>query len=121
MGAGRATEQRQARKRRATSAGTFATQRSVSSRQHRLACTAPESFAPGDATFHAGWTLHRAPANRTDRMCEVMTVIYFADGTRVGPLDHPNRRFDRDAWLPGCEPGEPAASPKNPVLWRGGG
>jgi hypothetical protein len=45
-------------------------------------------------------------------------VIYFADGVRVGPLDHPNRRFDRDVWLPGCEPGQPAASPKNPVLWR---
>ena len=84
---------------------------------HRLTCTAPESFAPGDATFHAGWTLHRAPPNRTERMREVMTVIYFADGTRVGPLDHPNRRFDRDAWLPGCEPGELAASPKNPVLF----
>ena len=85
---------------------------------HGLACTGPERFAPGDATFHAGWTLHRAPPNRTERMREVMTVIYFADGARVGPLDHPNRRFDRDAWLPGCEPGQPAASPKNPVLWR---
>ena len=85
---------------------------------HGLRCTEPESFAAGDASFHAGWTLHRAPPNRTERMREVMTVIYFADGTRVGPLDHPNRRFDRDVWLPGCEPGQPAASPKNPVLWR---
>jgi hypothetical protein len=62
--------------------------------------------------------MHRAAANRTDRMREVMTIIYFADGTRVGVLDHPNRRFDRDVWLSGCEPGEPAAGPKNPVLWR---
>jgi len=38
----------------------------------------------------------------------------------VGPLDHPNRRFDRDVWLAGCEPGELAAGPKNPVLWRRG-
>jgi hypothetical protein len=51
-------------------------------------------------------------------MREVMTIIYYADGTRVGPLDHPNRRFDRDVWLAGCEPGELAAGPKNPVLWR---
>jgi len=86
--------------------------------RHGLVCTAPEAYAPGDATFHAGWTLHRAPPNETAQMREVMTVIYFADGARVGPLDHPNRRFDRDAWLPGCEPGMPAASPKNPVLWR---
>jgi ectoine hydroxylase-related dioxygenase (phytanoyl-CoA dioxygenase family) len=85
---------------------------------HGLPCTEPEPFAPGDASFHAGWTLHRAPPNRTERMREVMTVIYFADGARVGPLDHPNRRFDRDVWLPGCEPGAPAASAKNPLLWR---
>ncbi len=74
-------------------------------------------FRAGDATFHAGWTLHRAPANRSGRMREVMTIIYFADGTRVGPLDHPNRRFDRDVWLPGCEPGDLAASERNPLLY----
>ena len=50
-------------------------------------------------------------------MREVMTVIYFADGTKVTPLDHPNRRLDRDMWLPGCEVGEPAASRLNPVLY----
>ena len=88
--------------------------------EHGLACTEPEVFAPGDATFHAGWTMHRAPPNHTARMREVMTIIYFADGTRVGPLDHPNRRFDRDVWLAGCEPGDLAAGPKNPVLWRRG-
>jgi hypothetical protein len=75
------------------------------------------SFQPGDASFHSGWTLHRAPGNASDRMREVMTVIYFADGTRVAPLDHPNRRFDRDVWLPGCEPGDAAASDLNPVLF----
>jgi ectoine hydroxylase-related dioxygenase (phytanoyl-CoA dioxygenase family) len=75
-----------------------------------------DSFAPGDASFHTGWTLHSAPENTTDVMREVVTVIYFADGARVAPLDHPNRRFDRDTWLPGCAPGELAASPLNPVL-----
>ena len=82
-----------------------------------FAVTGPESMRTGDATFHSGWTLHGAPPNASAATREVMTVIYFADGTRVGPLDHPNRRFDRDAWLPGCEPGELAASPKNPVLF----
>lgn len=77
-----------------------------------------EPFAPGDATFHTGWTLHRAPRNDTGRMREVMTIIYFADGTPVGPLDHPSRRFDRDVWLAGCAPGDPAAGPLNPVLYR---
>jgi hypothetical protein len=71
----------------------------------------------GDATFHSGWTLHSAPPNLTDTMREVMTVIYYADGTRVGALDHRNRRFDRDTWLAGCEPGELAAGPLNHVLY----
>jgi len=75
------------------------------------------AMEPGDASFHAGWTLHSAAANRTDRMREAMTIIYFADGTRVGPLDHPNRQFDRDVWLRGCEPGDLAAGPLNPVLY----
>ncbi len=46
-----------------------------------------------------------APPNRTEHMREVMTVIYVADGRRVGPLDQPARRFDRNAWLPGRDPG----------------
>ncbi len=75
------------------------------------------ALAAGDATFHSGWTLHRAPGNASASMREVMTVIYYPDGTRVGPLDHPNRRFDRDAWLRGCEPGDLAAGRRNPVLY----
>ncbi len=78
-------------------------------------------FAAGDATFHSGWTLHSAAPNRTDTMREVMTIIYYADGTRVGELDHPARKFDRDVWLAGCEPGELAAGPLNPVLYERGG
>jgi len=75
-----------------------------------------DRFAAGDASFHSGWTLHSASANPTDRMREVLTIIYFADGARVSALDHPNRKFDRDAWLPGCAPGDLAASPLNPIL-----
>ena len=76
------------------------------------------AFAVGDASFPSGWTLRSAPGNQTSTLREVMTVIYFAEGTCVGPLDHPNRKLDRDVWLPGCEVGELAASPLNPVLWR---
>ncbi len=70
----------------------------------------------GSATFHSGWTLHSAPPNLSDQMRPAMTVIYYADGTRVSALDNKNRVGDRDRWLPGTEPGEPAASPLNPVL-----
>ena len=71
----------------------------------------------GDATFHAGWTLHRAGPNPTDRMRPVMTVIYFADGARVSEPDSVYQRFDLATWLPGMQPGDLAASEINPRLW----
>lgn len=70
----------------------------------------------GDATFHSGWTLHSAAANPTALMREVMTVIYFADGTRVAEPRYKSQRHDMKAWLPGCAPGDIAASPLNPRL-----
>jgi ectoine hydroxylase-related dioxygenase (phytanoyl-CoA dioxygenase family) len=71
----------------------------------------------GDATFHAGWTLHKAPPNPTGEMREVMTIIYLADGTRVGDVSSEARRKDLDKWLPGLQPGEVIDSPLNPVLY----
>ena len=70
----------------------------------------------GDATFHAGWTLHGAAANPSGLLREVMTIIYFADGTRV--VDEPTQTqlHDLQAWLPGCVPGGIAASELNPRL-----
>ena len=70
----------------------------------------------GAATFHSGWTLHSAPPNFSNRMRPAMTVIYYADDTRVSALDNKNRVGDRDRWLPGAEPGGLAASHLNPVL-----
>jgi ectoine hydroxylase-related dioxygenase (phytanoyl-CoA dioxygenase family) len=86
--------------------------------EHGLPVTSYNSFQPGDATFHDGWTLHSAPPNRTSVMREVMTVIYYVDGTRVGPLDHPSRQLDAAIWLNGAQAGQPAAGPLNPVLYR---
>lgn len=76
----------------------------------------PASLALGDASFHGGWTLHRALANGTDRMRAVMTVIWYADGERV--IDRPGMHAagDLERWLPGCAPGDLAASPLNPVV-----
>ncbi len=71
----------------------------------------------GDATFHKGWTLHRAPANPTDTMRWVMTVIWYADGTRVSAIDSRARRMDQKVWLDNIPPGDLAAGPLNPVLW----
>lgn len=76
------------------------------------------AMAAGDATFHYGWTLHGAPGNSSARTREVMTIIWYADGTRVGPLDNTNRQRDRDRWLPGLQPGDLAASALNPRVFR---
>lgn len=72
----------------------------------------------GDATFHAGWTLHSAPSNPTNRTRKVMTIIYYADGTRVAEPDSNARRNDLAGWLPGCKAGDVAVSPLNPLVYR---
>jgi ectoine hydroxylase-related dioxygenase (phytanoyl-CoA dioxygenase family) len=71
----------------------------------------------GDATFHSGWTLHSAPGNATGVTREAMTIIYFADGTRLMEPDNKNRWNDLERWHPGQKPGELAGSPINPVLY----
>jgi ectoine hydroxylase-related dioxygenase (phytanoyl-CoA dioxygenase family) len=79
-----------------------------------------QSYAPmraGDATFHSGWTLHGAPANETSTMRCVMTIIYYADDTRVGALDNPMRENDARQWLGSRRTGDVADGPLNPLLW----
>ncbi|QGQ94446.1 phytanoyl-CoA dioxygenase family protein [Paenibacillus psychroresistens] len=72
----------------------------------------------GDATFHSGWTLHSAPGNPTDYMREVMTIIYYADGTKVMEPDTNARNSDLARWLPGLNAGDLAASRLNPLLFK---
>lgn len=76
------------------------------------------AMAAGDATFHSGWTLHGAPGNPTQTMREVMTIIYFADGTKVGATDNQNRQNDLATWLPSLSTGDLAASELNPLVYR---
>jgi ectoine hydroxylase-related dioxygenase (phytanoyl-CoA dioxygenase family) len=72
----------------------------------------------GDATFHAGWTLHSAPGNPTETMREVMTVIYYPDGARISEPDSKARINDLKNWFPGLAPGDLAASPLNPLVYK---
>lgn len=73
--------------------------------------------AAGDATFHAGGTIHSAGANQSDRVREVLTVIYYAAGTRVAAPANDNQRVDMEVFLPGARPGGEAKSELNPVLF----
>jgi ectoine hydroxylase-related dioxygenase (phytanoyl-CoA dioxygenase family) len=76
------------------------------------------AFDLGEVSFHAGWTFHRAGANRSAHMRAVMTVIYFADGTRLAAPANRNQQRDWDTWMPGARVGEPVATELNPVLWH---
>jgi ectoine hydroxylase-related dioxygenase (phytanoyl-CoA dioxygenase family) len=75
------------------------------------------SMAAGDATFHSGWTMHTAPGNQSSICREVMTVIYMADGAHIKQPDNKHREDDLANWLPGCKPGDLAASPLNPLVY----
>ncbi len=84
--------------------------------ERQLPVSPTPALRAGDASFHAGWTLHRADANRTDTVREAFTIIYFADGARLREPRNGYERFDATVWLPGVEVGELAASPINPVI-----
>ena len=71
----------------------------------------------GDATWHQGWTIHRAGPNESpDTTREVITVIYFADGARVTQPVNDAQENDRKTWLAAREVGALADSELNPVL-----
>ena len=75
----------------------------------------PMAMQAGDASFHSGWTVHRALGNSSTAMREVMTVIWFADGLPVLEPANGAQANDLATWLPGLAPGEVAASESNPV------
>jgi ectoine hydroxylase-related dioxygenase (phytanoyl-CoA dioxygenase family) len=75
------------------------------------------SLKAGDATFHSGRTLHSAHANASSMRREVMTIIFYADGTRIMEPDNEHRKVDMEVFHPGQKPGELAASELNPLLF----
>lgn len=74
----------------------------------------------GDATIHAGWTLHSAAANNGDYAREVSAISYYPDGIYVMKELTPTRLNDLRGNMPGVEPGELAAGPQNPLVFRRG-
>jgi ectoine hydroxylase-related dioxygenase (phytanoyl-CoA dioxygenase family) len=75
------------------------------------------SLKAGDATFHSGRALHSAHANASDTRRQVITIIYYADGTRIMEPDNQHRKVDMEVFHPGQKPGELAASELNPLLF----
>jgi ectoine hydroxylase-related dioxygenase (phytanoyl-CoA dioxygenase family) len=85
-------------------------------KDHGYKITGSENIKAGDATFHAGWTLHNAPPNKTNTVREVMTIIYYADKTRIAKPDNSWREKDLEVWLGGKMPGEEANGELNPLV-----
>ncbi len=77
----------------------------------------PDHLAAGDASFHAGWTLHSAGPNTTDADRPAMTVIYVADGAVIRKPQRDEQRLDLALYLPGARPGQLVATDQNPLLW----
>lgn len=75
-------------------------------------------FDAGEISFHGGWTFHRAGANTSDKVRAVMTIIYMEDGVNVSEFQQDAHLADRDAWLPGLEPGDKAATGLNPLIYK---
>ena len=76
------------------------------------------AMAAGDATLHSGWTLHQAPGNSTDRVREVVVLVYYADGARVIQTTDSQQLMLARWNLGGRLPGEAADSCANPVIYR---
>jgi hypothetical protein len=64
-----------------------------------------------------GDVLHSAHGNNSNGRREVITIIYYEDGTRTMEPDHEHRRADMEVFLPGLRPGDIAASELNPLLY----
>ena len=76
-----------------------------------------QPYAMGDVSFHAGWTFHRAGANRTSAPRSVMTIIYMdADMRLAEPVNH-MQAADWKQWCPGSNVGAVIDTPINPVIW----
>lgn len=87
-------------------------------------------LAAGDATFHAGWTLHSSRSNSSQVKREAFVVVYYADGARVAmpdiapdalPQEHlaaAIRHNNLTSCLPGLAPGEQAATTHNPIVFQ---
>ena len=73
-------------------------------------------FALGDVSFHAGWTFHRAGANRTGRAREVMTIIYMDQDMRLVLPKNKNQESDLEH-CPGVATGEVIDSQLNPIIF----
>jgi ectoine hydroxylase-related dioxygenase (phytanoyl-CoA dioxygenase family) len=76
-----------------------------------------EPFDLGEVSFHSGWVFHRAGANTTNKMREVMTIIYMDENMKLKQPTNKNQQDDWEAWCPNAEVGKVIDTPLNPILF----
>jgi len=76
-----------------------------------------EPFELGEISFHSGWVFHRAGANKTSTMRQVMTTIYMDSEMKLAQPQNDNQINDWNTWCPGATVGEVIDSPLNPILY----
>jgi ectoine hydroxylase-related dioxygenase (phytanoyl-CoA dioxygenase family) len=86
----------------------------VSQKQYPV--TRAEEMKAGDATWHYGYTIHKAPGNNSEKMREVITIIYIADGVKVKQPENEWQANDHKTWLKSKQVGTIADSELNPLV-----
>jgi ectoine hydroxylase-related dioxygenase (phytanoyl-CoA dioxygenase family) len=85
-------------------------------KEHKFPISRAKTMNAGDATWHRGFTMHHASGNNSNKMRQVMTIIYIADGARVSPFKNEWQKNDNTKWLMGKPVGELIDSELNPRL-----
>lgn len=85
-------------------------------RDNKFPISRATTMKAGDATFHRGFTIHNAPGNNSDKMREVMTIIYLADGARVSEPKNEWQKNDLAKWMMSKPVGELIDSELNPKV-----
>lgn len=93
----------------------IALREALAGQAHRLV---EDPYALGEASFHLGWTFHRAAPNLTGTPRRVMTVIYIDADIAISEPVNQHQKADLAAWFPGARPGQIPDTALNPVLYR---
>lgn len=87
-------------------------------KDEHLPITTYDFIDAGSATFHSGWTPHRAAPNTTNKLREVMTIIFIEDGAKVSEPKNSSQSCDLKSWFPGLGVGDICASHLNPLVYK---
>lgn len=83
---------------------------------NKFPVTRANTMNAGDATWHYGHTIHKAPGNKSDIMREVMTIIYVADGSRITQPRHKWQANDHQKFLMGRPVGQLVEGSLTPLM-----